>query len=153
MQEGGGGGRGTDADIKARLGKGGHALNTRKPLWRSTIFSARNKLRIFHSNVKAVPLYGSKTWPVNSTLSHQLHVFTNSCRLKVRWPEGSTSRPVITDQPISYHTRNCQKKAEVDRTHTKKPPTTTKKKKQQTNKKPRPRIGTGKERGGSDDQI
>ena len=52
---GGWGSRGWD--IKTLLWKARHALNTLKPVWRSTFFSSRNKLGIFDGNGKAVCLF------------------------------------------------------------------------------------------------
>ena len=89
-------------------------------VWRSTILSAKEKPRIFNSNVKAVLQYGSETWFANSALSNRLQTFVNSCPrniLKIRWPEKKKKnqdwRHVGMNRK-SRHTGNCQKKVEVD---------------------------------------
>ena len=52
---------GTEADIKARIGKARNAFIQLQKVWKSSKISLRTKLRLFDSNVKAVLLYGSET--------------------------------------------------------------------------------------------
>jgi hypothetical protein len=49
------------------------------PVWKNSRISTRTKLRIFHSNVKSVPLYGSETWRVIKTTTSKLQTFVNRC--------------------------------------------------------------------------
>ena len=49
---------GTEADVKARIGKARVAFLQLKNIWNSNVLSLKNKIRIFNTNVKAVLLYG-----------------------------------------------------------------------------------------------
>ena len=53
---------GTEADIMARIRKAQIAFSALNKIWQSTTYSAQTKLRVFNTNVKAVLLYGCKTW-------------------------------------------------------------------------------------------
>ncbi|VDP44618.1 unnamed protein product [Schistosoma margrebowiei] len=50
--------RGSDADVKARIGKARVAFLQLKNIWNSKQLSTNIKVRIFNTNVKAVLLYG-----------------------------------------------------------------------------------------------
>ena len=53
---------GTDADVKARIGKARAVFLQLRNIWNAKAISTHTKLRIFNSNVKSVLLYGSETW-------------------------------------------------------------------------------------------
>ena len=80
---------GTDADVKARIGKARVAFCSLKNIWKSNQISTNTKIRLFNTNVKAVLLYGSETWRTTKAIMKKVQTFTNNCLrklLKVRWP-------------------------------------------------------------------
>ena len=86
---------GTDEDIQARIGKARQAFAMLRPIWRSTALTTKTKLRVFGSNVKAVLLYGSKTWRLTKGLEQKLQVFINkSLRniLRIWWPRKISNK-------------------------------------------------------------
>ncbi|VDP55733.1 unnamed protein product [Schistosoma margrebowiei] len=52
---------GSDADVKARMGKARTAFIQLKTIWNSKQLSTNIKVRIFNTNFKAVLLYGAET--------------------------------------------------------------------------------------------
>ena len=85
---------GTDEDIQARIGKARQAFAMLRPIWRSTALTAKNKLRILGSNVKAVLLYGSETWRLTKRLEQKLQVFINKNLrniLRIWWPKKKSA--------------------------------------------------------------
>ncbi|KAK7095931.1 hypothetical protein V1264_005285 [Littorina saxatilis] len=81
---------GTDADVKARIGKARAAFIQLKNIWNSRQLSLTTKIRLFNSNVKSVLLYGAETWRTTKTTIRKVQTFINSCLrrvLKIRWPE------------------------------------------------------------------
>ncbi len=81
---------GTEADVKARIGKARSAFTQLRNIWRSGKISLRTKLRLFNSNVKSVLLYGCETWKATDTVMRRVQTFINSCLrkiLKVRWQD------------------------------------------------------------------
>ncbi|VDO89009.1 unnamed protein product [Schistosoma margrebowiei] len=58
---------GSDADVKARIGKARTAFLQLKNIWNSKQLSINIKVRIFNTNVKAVLLYGAETWRTTTT--------------------------------------------------------------------------------------
>ena len=81
---------GTDADIKARIGKARTAFIQLQNIWKSKAMSIRTKIRLFNSNVKSVLLYGAETWRTTKTIIKKVQTFINSCLrriLQIRWPE------------------------------------------------------------------
>ncbi|VDO70624.1 unnamed protein product, partial [Schistosoma margrebowiei] len=73
---------GSDADVKARIGKARVAFLQLKNIWNSKQLST-NKVRIFNTNVKVVLLYGAETWSTTTTTINKVQVFINSCLLKI----------------------------------------------------------------------
>ena len=47
----------TEAHVKARIGKARVTFLQMKNVWKSKVFSLKNKIRIFNANVGAVSLY------------------------------------------------------------------------------------------------
>jgi hypothetical protein len=59
---------GTEVDITTRIRKAQAAFGTLNKIWHST----QTKLRIFNTNVKAVPLYGCETWKNSKRTKNRL---------------------------------------------------------------------------------
>lgn len=81
---------GTDADVRARIGKARAVFLQLKNVWSSRELSQHTKVRIFNSNVKAGLLYGAETWRLTKTTVNRVQTFINSCLrriLKIHWPE------------------------------------------------------------------
>ena len=74
---------GTDADIKARIGKARAAFIQLNNIWKSKEIGRNTKLRIFNSNVKAVLLYGAETWRTTKTNENKVQVFVNTCLRRI----------------------------------------------------------------------
>ncbi|VDP23884.1 unnamed protein product [Schistosoma margrebowiei] len=74
---------GSDADVKARIGKARTASLQLKNIWNSKQLSTNIKVRIFNINVKAVLLYGAETWRTTTTTIKKVQVFINSCLRKI----------------------------------------------------------------------
>ena len=86
---------GTDADVKARIGKARTAFTLLRNIWRSPQLLTKTKLQFFNSNVKAVLLYGSETWRTTKTTMRKVQTFINSCLrkiLRIYWPETISNR-------------------------------------------------------------
>ena len=69
----------TDQDVQARKKKALQAYAILKPIWRSRALRTATKIRIFNSNVKSVPLYGSETWRSTAASTKTIQVFINRC--------------------------------------------------------------------------
>ena len=81
---------GTDADVRARVGKARAAFLQLKNIWGSRVISIKTKIKIFNSNVKSVLLYGAETWRTTATITKKIQTFINSCLrriLQIRWPD------------------------------------------------------------------
>ncbi|CAH8633484.1 unnamed protein product [Schistosoma curassoni] len=81
---------GSDADVKARIGKARVAFLQLKNIWNSKQLSTNIKVRIFNTNVKAVLLYGAETWRTTTTTIKKVQVFINNCLrkiLNIHWPD------------------------------------------------------------------
>ena len=72
------------------------------------------KLRIFNTNVKAVPLYGCETWKNSRNITAKLQVFFNKYlrkMLRIFWPDQKTNKELskCTKQPrIDLQIRKCK---------------------------------------------
>ncbi len=81
---------GTDADVKARLGKARVVFLQLKNIWSARAITTHTKIRIFNSNVKPVLLYGSETWRTTKTTTKKIQTFINNCLrriLRIHWPD------------------------------------------------------------------
>ncbi|VDO59195.1 unnamed protein product [Schistosoma margrebowiei] len=81
---------GSDADVKARIGKARAAYLQLRNIWNSKQLSTNTKVRIFNTNVKTVLLYGAETWRTTKASIQKIQVFINSCLrkiLQIRWPD------------------------------------------------------------------
>ena len=92
----------TEEDVEARPRKAQVAFSILRPIRRSTFISLRTKMRIFNSNVKSVPLYGSQTWRLTKEIITQLQTFTSHRLwniLEVWWPKK------ILNEELWQHTQ------------------------------------------------
>ncbi|VDP27529.1 unnamed protein product [Schistosoma margrebowiei] len=83
---------GSDADVKARIGKARAAYLQLRNVWNSKQLSTNTKVMIFNTNVKTVLLYRVETWRTTKAIIQKIQVFINSClrkMLRIRWPEGA----------------------------------------------------------------
>ncbi|VDO49824.1 unnamed protein product [Schistosoma margrebowiei] len=74
---------GSDANVKARIGKVRVAYLQLKNIWNSKQLSTNTKVRIFNTNVKTVLLYGVETWRATKAIIQKIQVFINSCLRKI----------------------------------------------------------------------
>ena len=78
---------GTEADIKARIGKARTAFTQLKKIWRSSVISRKTKMRLFNALVMTVLLYGCQTWKTTKGTIKKVQIFVNKCLrtiLKIR---------------------------------------------------------------------
>ncbi|VDP31886.1 unnamed protein product [Schistosoma margrebowiei] len=81
---------GSDADVKAWIGKARAAYLQLRNIWNSKQLSTNTKVRNFNTNVKTVLLYGAETWRTTKAIIQKIQVFINSCLrkiLQIRWPD------------------------------------------------------------------
>ncbi|VDP37526.1 unnamed protein product [Schistosoma curassoni] len=81
---------GSDADVKARIGKARAAYLQLKNVRNSKQLSTNTKVRIFNTNVKTVLLYGAETCRTTKAIIQKIQVFINNClckMLRIRWPD------------------------------------------------------------------
>ncbi|VDP59682.1 unnamed protein product [Schistosoma mattheei] len=82
---------GSDADVKARIGKARIAYLQLKNIWNSNQLSTNTKVTIFNTDVKTVLLSTrAETWRTTKAIIQKMHVFINSCLrkiLRIRWPD------------------------------------------------------------------
>ncbi|VDO63164.1 unnamed protein product [Schistosoma margrebowiei] len=81
---------GSDADVKARIGKARAAYLQLRNIWNSKQLLTNTKVRIFNTNVKTVPLYGAETWRTTKAIIQKIQVFIDSCLrkiLRIRWSD------------------------------------------------------------------
>jgi hypothetical protein len=87
--------RGSDQDVKIRIGKTRTVFNMMGSIWKARNISLKTKVRLFNSNVKTILLYGAETWKTTKSLLHKLQVFINNCLrhiLNIRWPEKISNK-------------------------------------------------------------
>ncbi|VDP01774.1 unnamed protein product [Schistosoma margrebowiei] len=80
---------GSDADVKARIGKARAAYLQLRNVWNSKQLSTNTKVRILNTNVKTVLLYGAEIWRTTKAIIQKTHVFINSFLhkiLRIHWP-------------------------------------------------------------------
>ncbi|VDP25711.1 unnamed protein product [Schistosoma margrebowiei] len=91
---------GSNADVKARIGKARTTFLQLKNIWNSEQLSTNIKVRIFNTNVKAVLRYGAETSKTTTTIIKEVQVFINNCLgkiLNIRWPD------TINKPKTSFH--------------------------------------------------
>ncbi|VDO49988.1 unnamed protein product [Schistosoma margrebowiei] len=74
---------GSDADVKARIGKARATYLQFKNIWNSKQLSTNNKVRILTINVKTDLLYGVETWRTKKVIIQKTQVFVNSSLCKI----------------------------------------------------------------------
>ncbi|VDP56208.1 unnamed protein product [Schistosoma curassoni] len=74
---------GSDADVKARVGKARAAYLQPKNIWDSKQLSTNTKVTIFNTNINTVLLYGTETWRTTKAIIQMIQVFINSCLHKI----------------------------------------------------------------------
>ncbi|VDP37264.1 unnamed protein product [Schistosoma margrebowiei] len=101
---------GSDADMKARIGKTRAAYLQLRNIWNSKQMSTNTKIRIFNTNVKTVLLYGAETWRTTKAIIQKIQVFTNSCLrkiLQIRWPD------IISNNVVWERTKQIPAEEEI----------------------------------------
>ncbi|VDP85855.1 unnamed protein product [Schistosoma mattheei] len=82
---------GSDADVKARIGKVRAAYLQLNNIWKSKQLSTANtSVRRFNTNVKTVLMYGAETWRTTKVFIEKIQVFINSCLreiIHIHWPD------------------------------------------------------------------
>ena len=108
---------GTEADVRARIGKARAAFLQLRNIWSSRELSFRTKVRLFNTNVKAVLLYGAETWRTTVTTLKRIQTFINGCLrriLRIRWPD------IISNKELWQRTNQVpveEAQMEMDWTH------------------------------------
>ncbi|VDP29288.1 unnamed protein product [Schistosoma margrebowiei] len=74
---------GSDADVKAWIGKARAAYLQLNNIWNSKQLSTNTKLRSLDTNVKIVLLYEAEIWTTTNTIIQMIQVFINSCLHKI----------------------------------------------------------------------
>lgn len=101
---------GTDADVKARIGKARIAFLQLGKVWSSKDLSLSTKIRLFNTSVKSVLLYGAETWRTAVSTIKKIQTFINGCLrriLRIRWPN------VITNEELWERTRQPRVEQEI----------------------------------------
>ncbi|VDO73038.1 unnamed protein product [Schistosoma curassoni] len=81
---------GSDADVKAQIGKARAEYLQLKNIWNSKKLSTNTDVRIFNTNVKTVLLYATETWRSTKGIIQKIQVFINNYLrkiLQIRWPD------------------------------------------------------------------
>ncbi|VDP27683.1 unnamed protein product [Schistosoma curassoni] len=108
---------GSDAYVKARIGKARASYLQLKNIWNSKQLSTNTKITIFNTNVKTVLQCGAETWRTTKVIIQKIQVFIHSCLrkiLQIRWPDTiSNSLPWERTNQIPAE----EEALEVDRTH------------------------------------
>ena len=89
---------GTDLDIQSRLNKARNLLNMMSKVWRSSTYSTRTKLKLYHSCVLTTLLYGSECWRLTEKDLSKLSTFhTKSLRriLRIFWPNVISNKDLL----------------------------------------------------------
>ncbi|VDP53669.1 unnamed protein product [Schistosoma margrebowiei] len=108
---------GSDADVKARIGKARAAYLQLRNVWSSKQLSTNTKVRIFNTNVKTVLLYGAETWRTTKAITQKIQVFINSCLrkiLQICWPD-TVSNNLLWERTNQIPEE--EEALEVNRTH------------------------------------
>ena len=89
---------GTDLDIQSRLNKARNSLNMMNKGWRSSTYSTRTKLKLYHSCVLTTLLYGSECWRLmEKDLSKLCTFHTKRLRhiLRIFWPNVISNKDLF----------------------------------------------------------
>ncbi|VDO55864.1 unnamed protein product [Schistosoma margrebowiei] len=111
---------GSDADVRAWIGKARAAYLQLRNIWNLKQLSANTKVKIFNTNVKTVLLYGAETWRTTKAIIQKIQVFINNRLrkiLQIRWPDTISNNVLWENKPDPSGGRNQEEALEVDRTH------------------------------------
>ena len=92
---------GTDADVRARIGKARAVFVQLKNIWSSKELSLKTKVRLFNTNVKSVLLYGSESWRTTVATIKRVQTFINICLRKILhtlWPGTISNKDLWHNQ-------------------------------------------------------
>ncbi|VDO99694.1 unnamed protein product [Schistosoma margrebowiei] len=81
---------GSDAEVKARIGKARAAFLQLKNIRNSKQLLTNIKVKIFNTNVKTVLPYGAETWRTTTTIIKNVQVFISSSlrkTLNIHWSD------------------------------------------------------------------
>ena len=115
---------GTEADVKARIGKARAVFLRLKNVWSSKDLTVQTKIRIFNSNVKPVLLYSSETSRTTMATTKKVQTFINQClqrTLRIRWPVTINKKDLWRNQPEACRCWDHDERLETDRPHSTKP--------------------------------
>ena len=91
-------------EIKERVRKARTAFFKLRNFWKSGQYRLNTKIKIFHSNVMPVLLYGSECWTINQSDGTRLNAFLNMARrwiLGYFWPRKVSNEEMDTKIKIS----------------------------------------------------
>ena len=80
---------GAEKDIIHRLSLARNAFSMLNPVWKSSNYSVKTKLRILQSNVLSVLLYGAEMWRMTEGDANKINVFHRRCLrriMRIHWP-------------------------------------------------------------------
>ena len=70
-------------EITTRIAKARNAYMALQHLWKSNIYSATTKVKIFASNVRTVLLYGAECWKMTKNDIQKCETFQNKCLRRI----------------------------------------------------------------------
>ncbi|VDP17682.1 unnamed protein product [Schistosoma margrebowiei] len=76
--------RGSDENLKARIGKARTEFLCLKDIWNYKKLSVNVKVRNFNTNVMTVLLYGAETWRTTATIIKKVQVLRDNYLHKIR---------------------------------------------------------------------
>ena len=107
---------GGDVDIKNRMNKARGAFFRLKPVWRSTIYSRRTKLRLYQGCVLSTLLCGSECWRMTKLDLRHLSTFDTKAKTNrtKQYEQHTRHKKVEVDQPCHekggrQHLKDCIK--------------------------------------------
>ena len=75
---------GTEAGVKARIGKASVTFLQLGNMWKPTVISLQIKINISNTYVNAVLLYEAETWSITVTTAQRIQTFVNTCLRRIR---------------------------------------------------------------------
>ena len=89
---------GANKDIQQILSKARQTFYRLQRIWNSSEISRKTKIQLFKTIVRAVLMYGCKTWKVKKTEAKKLNAFQYKCMkriLRIRWPRTFSNSLII----------------------------------------------------------
>ncbi len=99
-------------DVQQRINKARGAFSRLTNVWRANNINLHLKIKLFNACVKAVLLYGCKTWFVTDNTTQKFQAFVNRCLrniLGICWPR------IITNQELWERTGQSEIDVEIKR--------------------------------------